>query len=91
MGLFDKFKKKPKPCTESEMKYLLFKVGKDWEFYKYDPVCGVAMFWNDTAGNGRDEDCDVYKDEDVPFDDWPFVNNASTEVLSAKDAFPYLI
>ena len=90
MGLFDRLKKKPKPCSESEMKYLLFKVGKDWEFYKYDPSLGVAMFWSDSNGGIRDEDSDETKPEDIEFEDWPFFSNESTELLSAKDAFTYL-
>jgi len=91
MGLFDKFKKKPKPCAESEMKYILFKVGKDWEFYKYDVNLGIAHFWSASNGDGPDKESDEYKPEDIEFEQWPFINNASTEIISARDAFTYLL
>jgi hypothetical protein len=94
MGLFDKFKKKPPaptPCKPEELVYVLFKSGTDWEFYKYDPNLKVAQYWNDNNGNGPDKEYDEELPEDLTFEEWPFINNSSTEILTAKEAFPYLI
>ena len=94
MGLFDRFKKQPPappPTKAEDMEHILMRNGADWEYYRYDPQTGIAAYMNSNQGDGRQEDYDFTKPEDIPFELWPFINNDSTEVVDLKEAFPYLI